>query len=461
MMEMKAGRLLAVAALLWAATAHAHNPEQPETAPKGTEETFLDHSGKEPFWFGAEINSILQLKPSFDARYSGPNSLQPQSEAALSGLISLYTAYRVFPTTEIVMDVESALGGGISDALGLAGYTNLDVVRNPTLSHEPYVARAEIHQIISLAGPLEANDDRDWDNSAPEVPRQRLELRAGKMSVPDVFDINPAGSDSHRQFMNWTVDNNGAYDYAADTRGYTYGLVIEYQGPRFEARFGEFLMPKVANGIDLDFDLAQAHAENFELELKYARREDWHGTLRLLAYVNTANMGSYREAIDAFRAGIDTAPDIVAHRKQGRTKYGFGANLYQELGPLFRVCARIGWNDGANESFAYTEVDNTFELCGDMRGTRWHRPIDKVGVAFVSNGISDDHAEYLRLGGSGFLLGDGGLRYGRETIVEQYYDFHIWRGAFVAEDIQRIANPGYNQDRGGVWVFSLRGHLEF
>ena len=451
-----------VAALLLARTARAGNPEPPETAPKaGTDETFLDHGGKEPFWFGAEINSILQMHPSFDARYSGPNSLQPQSEAALSGLISLYTAYRVFRTTEVVMDIESALGGGLSNALGLAGFTNLDVVRNPSLSHEPYVARAEIHQVIALGGPWEPNDDRDWDNSAPEAPRHRLELRAGKLSVPDVFDINPAGSDSHRQFMNWTVDNNGAYDYAADTRGYTYGFVVEYQGPRVEARFGEFLMPKVANGIDLDFDLGQAHAENFELEIKYARGDYWRGTLRLLAYHNTANMGSYREAIDAYRSGLDTAPDIVAYRKQGRTKYGFGANVYQELGPLFRAFLRMGWNDGANESFAYTEVDNTFEIGGDVRGAPWHRPDDKIGLALVSNGISDDHAEYLRLGGSGFLLGDGTLRYGRETIVEQYYDFHIWRGAFAAEDVQLIANPGYNQDRGAVWVISLRGHLEF
>jgi hypothetical protein len=458
---MRGGRILAVAALLWARTARAGNPEPPETAPKGTEETFLDHSGREPFWWGAEINSILQMKPGFDARYSGPNSLIPESESAVSGLISVYTAYRLFPTTEFIFDAESALGGGISQALGLGGYTNLDVVRNPTLSHEPYLARSEIHQIIPIRGPWEPNEDRDWDNSAPEVPRHRVELHAGKLAVPDFFDINPAGSDSHRQFMNWTVDNNGAYDYAADTRGYTYGFVAEYQGPRLEARFGEFLMPKVANGIDLEWNLSLAHSENFELELKYARRDWWHGALRLLAYINHANMGSYREAIDAFLDGQDTVPDIVAHRKQGRTKYGFGANLYQELGPLFRVCARLGWNDGANESFAYTEVDNTFELCGDMRGTRWRRPFDKVGLAFVTNGISDDHAEYLRLGGSGFLLGDGNLRYGRETIVEQYYDFHIWRGAFVAEDIQRIVNPGYNQDRGPVWVFSLRAHLEF
>ncbi|HJZ84016.1 MAG TPA: carbohydrate porin [Polyangia bacterium] len=456
-------RLLSALLLTLAArTAHGSNPEQPETAqPAGAGTTFLDHSGTGPFWFGAEWNTILQLKPSFDARYSGMNSLRPESEDAMSGLFTLFFAYAPSRTTELILDAEMAYGGGLSAALGLAGFSNLDVVRNPTLSSEPYVARIQIHQIIPLSSDWEPNDDRGPITTLPRLPRHRLQVRFGKLSTVDLFDINPVGSDSHLQFMNWAVDNNGAYDYAADTRGYTYGLVVEYQGPRVEVRFGEMLMPKVANGIDLDFDLSRSHAENFELELKYSRQPHWAGTLRPLIYLNTATMGSYREAIDAFRSGQDPRPEITAHRKRGRTKLGFGLNLFQELGPLFRGFMRIGWNDGDNESFAYTEIDDTFEIGADMRGTLWQRPNDKIGLALVTNGISDLHREYLRLGGAGFLLGDGSLRYGRETIVEHYYNLQIWRGAFAAYDIQGIANPGYNQDRGPVWVFSLRGHLEF
>jgi hypothetical protein len=322
------------------------------------------------------------------------------------------------------------------------------------------VARLQIHQIIPLSNVWEPNGDRGPISSLPLVPRHRLELRLGKMSTADLFDINPAASDSHLQFMNWTVDNNGAFDYAADTRGYTYGLVIEYQGPLIEARFGEMLMPKVANGIDLDFNLVNSHAENLELEVKYHRRAGWAGTLRALSYVNHANMGSYREAIDAFLAGRDPVPDITAHREPGRVKYGFGLNLVQELGGLVRLFARGGWNNGLTESFAYTEVDDTFLVGGDLRGSPWRRPTDRLGLAFVTNGISEDHRTYLRLGGRGFILGDGNLRYGRENILEAYYNVHVWRGAFVAGDVQFITNPGYNQDRGPVWVLSLRGHLE-
>ena len=470
-------RLLVVLALtaLIGRPAAARDPEQPETAPPlGTTETFIDHSTFAPFWFGAEANTIFQVHPGFSAPYSGVNSFQPGAEAALSGLFTVFLAYQPHRTTEIILDAEMAVGGGLSSALGIAGFTNLDVVRNPSLSSEPYVSRFQIHQIIPLTHDWETNDDRGPITTFKMVPRHRLELRLGKMATSDLFDVNPAGSDSHLQFMNWTVDNNGAYDYAADTRGYTYGLVVEYQGPFVEVRFGEMLMPKVANGIDIDFDLARSHSEQLEVEIKYSRRPRWAGTLRVLGYENFADMGSYQQAIDAYVPG-GANPDVTQFRHQGNSKFGFGLNLIQQLGGLARVFARGGWNDGRHESFAYTEVDDTFEIGFDLLGSWWRRPLDKVGLAFVTNGISDVHRQYLRLGGHGFILGDacdfsqpacvqraaGYLAYGRENIVEAYYNVHIWRGASAAGDVQLVDNPGYNQDRGPVWVFSLRGHLEF
>jgi high affinity Mn2+ porin len=220
-------------------------------------------------------------------------------------------------------------------------------------------------------------------------------------------------------------------------------------------------MPKVANGIDLDWDLLRSHAENFEVEVKYLRKPGWLGTVRLLAYMNHANMGDYQAAIDAVAAGLEATPDITKFRRPGNLKFGFGVNVIQEIAGRMRLFARGGWNDGRTESFAYTEVDDTFELGFDLGGSLWRRRNDKIGLAFVTNGISPQHREYLRLGGLGFLLGDGNLNYGRENIVELYYNAHIWRGAFLAGDIQLLDNPGYNQDRGPAWVFSVRGHLEF
>ena len=168
----------------------------------------------------------------------------------------------------------------------------------------------------------------------------RADSEAGKMGMSDLFDINPAGSDSHLRFMNWTVDNNGAWDYAADTRGYTYAAVLEYQGPLFEVRFAEALLPRVANGLEVEWNLAKSHAENLEVEIKYSRRDRWLGTVRVLGFANRADMGSYDEANAAFRAGIDKTPDITAHRHIGNSKYGLGVNVIQELGGSVRLFSR-------------------------------------------------------------------------------------------------------------------------
>ena len=404
-------------------------------------------------------NFIRQQNPTFYAKYSGPNSFLPDKDHATSRVETLYMGLQITTRLEILCDVESAGGAGLSNALGIAGFTNVDVVRNPTLSENPYVARVMLHYTIPLGGET-TEATRNPLSLAYTVPVRRLEIRVGKMSTVDFFDLNSVGSDSHLQFMNWAVVNNGAFDYAADTRGYTYGLVMEYYDKAWAARFGEMLMPTVANGIQLDWNLARARGENFEVEYHPSLIRGRAGVVRALAFVNHANMGSYREAIDGYLSGRDAIPDVTLYRRQGNIKYGFGWNVEQELTSLARIFGRLGWNDGANESFAYTEIDRTAEFGGDFRGKPWRRKQDKVGAAFVTNGISGDHRRYLALGGQGFILGDGNLRYGLEKIFETYYTAHVWRGISVALDYQHVTNPGYNEDRGPASVVSFRIHFE-
>ncbi len=422
--------------------------------------TVYPHSLTSRYWVSGQMNFIFQAHPDFPALYSGENSLSPHYEKATSRVLTLFTGFQATRNTDLLLDIESSGGRGISDALGLAGFTNLDVVRSPDLGSTPYIARLMVHQIIPLSSKQEESDRTPFSLST-SVPVRRLDLRVGKFSTADFFDVNRIGNDSHLQFMNWTVDNNGAYDYAADTRGYTWGFIAEYQSKSFGLRFGEMLMPKVANGIDLDWNFRRARAENIELELHTKRIAHREGIVRILSYVNHANMGDYREAASRFRAGVDSVPTIENTRQQGRIKYGFGVNDEQALTDSLRVFARWGWNEGRHESFAYTEVNATVSFGGDYTGTRWGRKLDKVGAAFVTNGISKDHQEYLRLGGKGFLLGDGGLNYRREVIVESYYTAHLWRGVFASPDLQYVRNPGYNRDRGPVIVSGFRMHVDF
>jgi hypothetical protein len=425
--------------------------------------TLFPHSETSRYWVSGQANVVLQGHAAFAAQYSGTNSLTNWAQSSTTHVLTLYTGYQLTHTTEVFADMEDATGNGIGNANGLAGYTNMDSVRlanGIALSKGPYLARFMLRQIIPLSGER-VDAERDELHLVTSLPARRIELRVGKFDMVDFFDVNTYGSDPHLQFLNWTVDNNGAYDYAADTRGYTDGAMLEYDDHWWTARFAEALMPKTANGQFLDADIARARAENMELEARGKRIAHRAGTVRLLSYLNHANMGNYEKAIAEFQNHVTPTPDIVATRQQGRHKYGFGLNFEQEITPQVGVFGRLGWSDGHNESFAYSEDDRTVELGGFATGSPWHRHNDRAGVAFVGNGIVAAHQQYLAFGGLGFILGDGGLTYGHEKIVESFYTAHLWRGFFATYDFQHINNPGYNQARGPISVSAFRFHTEF
>jgi len=461
---------LAKPLLTWHFSQIGSGPRTTDVTPHGSERedapivTMFPHAEDAIYWISGQANFIFQGNLPFHSPYQGINSFHKAAEYKVSMVGTLYLAARrnrsIRYNTDFIYDEEAAEGRGLSEALGLAGFTNLDVVRNPNLGEVPYTARYEIHQVFGLTNKT-TNQEPGFFALAPSVPLRRIEFRIGKLTLPDFFDINAVGSDSHLQFMNWTIDNNGAWDYAADTRGYTVGGLAEYDDRIWSIRYGIFAMPTVANGIAMDWAFSRAHGQNGEFELRHSWIAHQKGVSRLLFFANRAHMGVYREAINAYLDGQDQTPDISKHAHYSDLKYGFGYNTEQAINADLRVFGRFGWNEGQHESYAYTEVDQTISGGADYAGTAWHRPIDKVAIAVVSNAIKKDHQEYLKLGGLGFLLGDGNLNYGRETIVESYYTWHAWRGLFYTVDVQHINNPGYNQDRGPVWVGSVRAHVDF
>ncbi len=431
--------------------------------------TMAPHSENGRYWVSGQANSIFQMHGHFHSPYQGPNSLIDDFETKASEVGTLYLGYQLRPNTryntDLIVDVENAGGRGISQALGLAGETDLDVVRNPNLSIKPYLARGEIHQIFGLTDKM-VDQDRGPLALATRVPERRFEVRVGKMTLPDSFDVNSVGSDSHLQFTNWTIDNNGAWDYAADTRGYTVGGILEYDDRAWSARYAIAAMPTIANGITLDWAFSRANGQNWEFELRKGLLAPWfnpkrEGAVRILSYVNHAHMGDYRESVQKYLAGKIATPDITQTERFGAVKYGFGLNTEQEVTDSLRLFGRFGWDEDQHESFAYTEVGQTILFGGDYNGRSWSRPNDKLGVAFVSNAIKRDHQNYLHYGGLGFLLGDGNLHYGREDILEWYYNAHLWHGLFGSVGGTQIAHPGYNTDRGPVYVTTVRTHIDF
>ena len=413
-----------------------------------------------PYLLGGQATVVWQWKPAFHSPYQGAHSLQPQTEDAVSDTYTLYVGVRPWSWLDIYIDPEMVRGGGISNALGLAGYTNGEVIRNPDVGMNPYLARLFLRATLPLGDDTAAIESDQMQIAGP-LPVQRLTLYFGIFSTTDLFDTNRYANNTRTQFLNWSFITDVAYDFAADTRGYSHGLALEWTTPQWIVRAGVFQMPKVANGLNLDPDLIDSNGEQIEADVPVELLRDRPLVFRALFYGNHADMGDYRAAIALGRQTGQT-PNITLTRSPGTVKYGFAFNLEQPLADdgetgLF---ARGGWNDGATETFAYTEADRTISLGAQIAGVSWRRPDDRIGIAVDANGLSAAHADYLAAGGLGFELGDGRLHRGDEIIAEMYYSLRLLSCFAVSLDYQFIANPGYNQDRGPVSVISLRGHLE-
>jgi high affinity Mn2+ porin len=468
------GALLIGANNLCAADPHAADSDTGEpvvaTAPavtSGAQATLPGANSAWPMLLGAQYTFILQNQSRLYAPYSGPLSLDPNGDTQPTHTIGIYLGWAPVSWGQLDLDLEKFMGAGVSSSTGLGGLTNGDVVREGAsgVKKQFYIARSYARFMLPLGDALKTVE-RAQDQIPGREAATRLELKIGRMALPDDFDQNRYAGSARTAFMNWSLWANTAWDYAADTRGYTDGFVIGFISPDWSLKYGAYLMPILANNQTLESSFRRAHGQNLELTLSLWRS----GTIvRLLAYLNTARMGDYREAL-AIAAASGTVPNIVADDRDGRHKRGFGLNAEQPLADngdtgLF---LRWGWNDGKTETFAFTEVDQVASFGAQLAGSHWGRSDDRLAVAFVSEGLSGPHRDYLAAGGSGFLLDDGRLNYGHEQILEAYYRVQLvwpqqpgpvrWQ---LSPDFQTVRNPGYNRDRGPVHFWSLRLHLEY
>ena len=407
-----------------------------------------------------QATSIGQYHGTFHSPYADANSLQDYSERDVSLTTTLFFGLRLTPNTEFYFDPEIAGGRGFSGVNGLANSSNGELPRVASATPKPYIARLYVTHDFALGGDTETEAvESDENQLAGKRPVNRYTITAGRFTVTDFFDDNKYTHDPRTQFMGWGIMYNGAWDYPADTRGYTWGWVHEIHTRHWSLRFGQAAMPKVANGGRFDRRLFVNRSDDFELERRYTvgKRE---GTVRALNYENHANAGNYAAAIRLARA-TGTTPDVTATRRNGTLKYGFGVSWDQEITEDFGVFGRLGWNDGKTESFAFTAIDRLVSGGVSLKGARWHRKDDVVATEMTAAGISGVHAQYLALGGHDFLIGDGALEYAPECIWESYYSARLFPGFFASIDAQHVTNPAYNEQRGPVWIGSIRLHMEF
>ncbi|MGH8207917.1 MAG: carbohydrate porin, partial [Steroidobacteraceae bacterium] len=380
--------------------------------------------------------------------------------------LGIYTGWAPLTWGQLYLDAEKFTGAAVSDGTGLGGPTNGNArAWRPGLNKQFYIARLYARFMLPLGDGV-TQVERGADQVSGAEAARRLELKVGRMAAPDDFDQNRYAESARTEFLNWSLENNTAWDYAQNARGYSDGIVLGYISPNWSLKYGIYRMPAMADGQSLVDSPTRASGQNLQLTLSPFRI----GTIvRVLAYLNTAAMGSYEGAL-SIAAAAHSLPNVATTDKQGRSKHGFGLNVEQPLADdgdtgLF---LRWGWDDGREESFAFTEVDRLLSAGVQVDGSEWHQPDAQLGLGLVSEGLSGPHRQYLAAGGSGFRLGDGGLNYGPEQILEIYYRLQrIWPddpGPVLWQfgpDIQLVRNPGYNRDRGTVSFWGLRLHVQY
>jgi high affinity Mn2+ porin len=403
-----------------------------------------------------QATSIGMTHPAFPAPYTGPLSLLPVAEHDVSLTTTLFFAARLEQNTVLVLNPEVAGGRGFSGVNGLANPPNGELPRVGKATPTPYVARAFIQHDFGF-GHEKEHVERDENVLAGNRPMTRYSIYVGRFSITDYFDDNAYTHDPRTQFMSWALMYNGAWDYPADTRGYTWGIVHEFHTRNWSLRYGIVAMSSYANGPRFDHRLFRDHGQVGEIERRFSLRGR-DGAIRALYYANRADMGNYGAAL-RLAAATGTTPDVTLTRQVGTLKYGVGISFNQEITSDVGVFTRLGWNDGKTESFEFTAMDRLASGGISVRGTRWKRPDDVVATAFIAGGLSRVHSEYLAAGGLDFLIGDGRLNYAPEMVWESYYSARLFPGFFASLGMQRVTNPAYNRDRGPVMIYLLRLHI--
>ena len=426
-----------------------------------------DHNDSLAGWtFHFQQSMVNQWHGAYHFAYSGPSSLDSNSETRLSMTTTMFIGRRLWKGAVAYFSPEVTAGNGLSFTHGIAGFTNGEIYRvgNPTPT--PFIARGYLQQTFDLGGGAEKREDGICQ-LAGAVPDTRLTINVGKFCLADFFDANTYSHDARTQFLNWALMAQGAWDFPADTRGYTSGIEVELVHPTWSLLYAFVQMSKMANALDMDWNLAKSNGQVIEFDHKLNLVGSRPGAIRANVFMNSSMAPKYADVVKQLKAGDDTdLAAVCASTKAGTTygglKYGFGINFEQEIAEGMGLFSRYSWNDGKTASWEFTDIDRSFQVGLSCAGSKWQRPTDVVGIAEVINGISKDHQDFLAAGGYTFIIGDGHLNYANEIITEAYYKIKIQKYVAVSLDYQLVFNPGYNRDRQGpISVPGLRVHVEF
>jgi high affinity Mn2+ porin len=408
-------------------------------------------------WRG-QLTYIQQRKPAFNAPYSGEKSLQPEREKSYSSSATAYFGRRLSDYTDMYLNGEVVSGVPFSNLNGLAAVPNYELQKASGSNPIGYLSRAFVRHTWQDENSASSVVEGGLNQLPTIAHHRRLVLTAGKLAVSDIFDGNTYAKDGRRDFMNWVSLAHGAYDFAADVRGYSLGAVVEYYHDDWVWRIGRFLVPRESNGLILDYRVMRHYGDQVEVEHQHTVAGH-AGKMRVLLFRNRAVMADFEILLVDAKGGVPTLSD---QSRRLQSKVGVAISGEQSIGEDMGLFARLSWNDGKTETYSFTEVEQSLSAGMVMQGQRWGRPHDTVGVAMVQNRLSASHRAYLSAGGLGVFIGDGQLSaYQPERLFESYYSLAIAPAVWLSANWQRIHNPAYNAARGPVNIIGMRLHSEF
>ncbi|CCE06863.1 OmpA-like transmembrane domain [Bradyrhizobium sp. STM 3843] len=405
----------------------------------------------------AQTTFLPQGYPSFSSPYSGANSLPGRSQVQATWTTTAFVGARLWDGGEFYLNPELAQGFGLNGTLGIAGFPNGEAQKAGAAYPRIRAQRYYFKQTFGLGG--EQEEVADGPNQLPgKRDIDRVTVIVGRFAVGDFFDNNAYAHDPRADFMNWALWESAAYDFPADLPGYTRGAVVELNRKDWAIRGAVLQVPTQPNSDKLSLKGGGAVVEFEERHNIFSQP----GKLRIGAFGNQGITGNYRQAL-AIEAADPTLDinNVMASIRHVNPKYGFYANLEQQVVPDVGVFARLSWNDGQNEILSFTDIDRSASGGVSIKGSFWGRANDTVGIGGAVNGLSSAHRDFLAAGGTGLLIGDGRLNYRPEQIFEAYYAYQVTKNFTATADYQFIANPAYNADRGPVSIFSARLHAEF
>lgn len=404
-----------------------------------------------------QFTHVTQYHPSFRSPYQGINSLNGSHSEESTNDVTLYAGLHLWQGGEVYFNPEIDQGFGLSNTFGIAGFPSGEAYK--VGKSYPYLRTQRIffRQVIGLEGGTTKLASAA-NQLAGIQATNNLTFTLGKFSVVDIFDINQYAHDARTDFMNWSIIDSGAFDYAADAWGYTLGAAAEWTQSQWSLRAGLFALSKEPNSKYIDTSFGQNSAMG-EVEQRYDVKGH-QGKIKLLGFINSAKMGNYKDALSLARA-TNALPDTALVRRNS-SRGGLAVNVEQEIYSHIGAFVRLSINDGNKEAYDFTEINRSLSSGLSLQGELWGRQNDQAGLAIAINGLSTEAQKYFAAGGLGILIGDGQLtHYSEEKIIEAYYSMGINKNLELTMDYQHINNPAYNPDRGPVSILGLRVRTVF